>query len=88
MRAVEKHRACGARRVQGAVDERVAGRLEDLGGETMPAQHRPQMVGVPADVRLVSGDVRDRQQLEQLGNDLFLMRADPCRHTGFQIAGL
>ena len=49
--AVEQHRARRARNRQLAVDERIAGRLEQLGREPAPFRASAQVLGVPPDVR-------------------------------------
>jgi hypothetical protein len=46
------------------------------------------VVGVPPDPRLVGGNVRDGERVQQLTDDLPLVRIDPARDRGLQIRRL
>jgi hypothetical protein len=70
---VEQQRARGAGHPQLAVDERVAAGLEQFCGKPAALQHAAQVFRIPADVRTVRGDIRDRQQPDELRYDLCLM---------------
>ena len=76
---VEEQRPRRARHLQLAIDERIAGRFENLGREALARQQGAQVLGVAPDVRAVRRDVRNREQLEQLADDLLSDAPRPTR---------
>ena len=78
---VEKQRPRRARHLQRAIDERVARRFEDLGGEPAAPEQRAQVLRIAPDVRAVRGNIGNREWLEQLADDLLLMRVAPTRSS-------
>src|SRR4029453_3739194 len=85
--AIEEYRSRGAGDVERAINERIAARFEDLGGKSSSPEQTAQVLGVAPDVRAVGGDVGNRERLEQLTDDLFLMRVDVSRHAGGEGGG-
>ena len=75
--AVEEQGRRRARHTKIAVDQRVARRLEDLGRETARREHAAEVFGIATDVGAIGGDVRDREQIDQLADDRLLMTVNP-----------
>ncbi len=73
---VEQNRALSARDGKCGKDERVSVRLEHLDVEAAPLKQRAQQIGVASDVWAIGRDVGNREQLDELAEDLRLMCRD------------
>ena len=78
--AVEEERRGCTRHLQIAVDERVAGGLEDIRRKAPRREHAAKVFGIATDVGPIRSDVRDRQQVDQLVNQRLLMLDHPLPH--------
>ena len=81
---VEQKRPGGARGFQFGVDDWVTGGLEQFGSETAALEHRAQVSCVAADARTVGGNVWNREQVHQLGDDLLAFGDDPAANVGLR----
>ena len=84
--AVEQQRSRRPRHGELAVDERVAARLEQLRLEAARGEHAAEVLGVAPDVGTIRGDVGYRQQVDELLDDLRLVRRHPGADRGAQVA--
>ena len=76
--SVEQQRPRGRGNLQLSVDEGIAGSFEQFGGKSASFEHRAQVIRVAADVLPIRGDVWNGEQLDELTDDLSLVRGDPA----------